>query len=496
MAYDIDHEAYSTIALSRPVLNLFPSLISLNVVVPFPPSANLPHLSLFLCEGLRRLTVTTPRAVRIGDGLDYGDESEGGGDVDLASVDITSWSLFFADVLRSPHIEHLTLTPMWNPHAINQTLSSFLESLKDLQTLTIYDALLTSKVVSTLSRCPRLEVVQGRSLVPPISKSEGPDSPIFDDDSDESVESDSEEPFSPVLLPSAFPVLHALSLRANVTDITTFVNATFFPCSSLTSLCIHTLHQEVSRNIKSLFTTLAELCAGLTKVVIRMPEVTVEGPNLYGAYRFGMELEFVDFDVIEPLCTLSNLRSFTLNTLYPLSLSDDKIRQMASAWPELEELDLNHFPSPAFNPLQRLTLAGVAAFAELCHNLCILKLHILPELDYDSYLEPPKPFHKLDELVVSILHPRRYDTAGFAAFLADVIPSKCSVTHHCYQESTLVRRGYGFGVPMDRWWLMESEESWRNVEYWMPRMRQMEDRWFGLKWKEHRVLNDATLPGF
>ena len=135
-----------------------------------------------------------------------------------------------------------------------------------------------------------------------------------------------------------------------------------------------------------------------------MPGVEAEGPSLYGLYMFGMELEFVNFDVIKPLCTLSNLWLFMLNTLYLLSLNDEEIRQIAMAWPELEELDLNHFPSPAVNLLQRLTPVGIAAFAELCPNLHMLRLHILPELDYDSFLKPPKPFQKLDELVVSILN--------------------------------------------------------------------------------------------
>lgn len=493
MASDMEYEACSQIALSRPVLNLFPSLISLNVVVTFPPSRNLPYLSLFLCEGLRRLTVSTPRMVQIGDGLDYGGESGEGDEVDLASVDLTSWSSFFAHALRSPHIEHLTLTPMWKPRAINQTLSSFLESLKDLRTLTIYDALLTSQVMSVLSRCPRLEVVQGHSFNSPISKPGSTDNLISDDSSDESVESDLEQPFSPVLLASAFPALRALSLRANVTDITTFINSAFSPSSSLTSLCIHTLHHELYCNIKSFFSTLAELCVGLTRVVFRMPEVEAEGPSPYDLYTFGMELEFVDFDVIEPLCALSNLRSFVLNTLYPLSLNDEEIRQIAMAWPELEELDLNHFPSPAVNLLQRLTPVGVAAFAELCPNLRILRLHILPELDYDSFLEPPKPFQKLDKLVVSILN-RHCNTYDLAAFLDNVIPSSCSLTCRFYQEGTPVRLNSGLGVPMSRCWAMESEATWRNVESSMPLMRQ--DRRFVPKWKELRVLNNTGLPGF
>lgn len=495
MASDIDHEAYSTIALSRPVLYLFPNLISLNVVVQFPPSRNLPHLSLFLCEGLRRLTISTPRAVRIGDGLDYGGESEE--EIDLVSVDITSWSFFFADVLRSPHIEHLTLTPMWDPRVIDQTLSSFLESLQDLRTLTIYDALLTSQVVSVLSRCPRLEVVQGHSLIPPISKPEDTNILMSYDDSDESVESDVEEPFSPVFLPPAFPVLRALSLRANITDITTFVNSAFFPSSSLTSLCIHAPHQEACCNIKSFFVSLAERCMGLIRVVFRIPEAEVVRLYLSGLYRFRTELEFVDFDAIEPLCALSNLRLFTLNTLYPLSLNDEEIRQMARAWPELEELDLNHHPSPAFNPLQRLTLAGIASFAELCPNLCTLRLHILPELDYDSFLEPPTPFQKLENLVVSILD-RRYDTWGVAAFLADILPPKCSLTRRCYQEGKLFRHLNGFGGPMDRYWIMESEQSWRDVELAVPRMREREreDRWFGPKWKEILAMSNNEISDF
>jgi len=501
MAPHIDHEAYSTIALSRPVLNIFPNLIGLNVVVPFPPSRNLPHLSLFLYEGLRRLTVSIPETVQIGDGLGYSGSS--GEEVDPASADIGSWSFFFADVLRSPHIEHLTLTPMWSPRAINHILSSFLESLKDLRTITIYDALLTSEVVSVLSRCPRLEVVQGSSIILPISKPDGIESPgphdDSDDDSDDSDESIEPElgPFSPALGPSAFPVLRSLSLRATVTDVTTFINSAFFPSGSLTSLCIHTLHQEVYHNIKSFFATLAELCTGLTTIVLRMPEVEVEGPNLYGWFEFGMELEFVDFDVIEPLCAFSNLRLFILNTLYPLSLNDEEIKRMAMAWPELEELDLNHYPSPAFNPLQRLTLAGVAAFAEHCPKLRTLRLHILPELDFDSYLEPPTPFQKLEIFVLSILYRGDYNTYDFAAFLSDVIPSKCSVTHHFYQESTPVRpNNNSFGMPMGRDWVTTSKEAWRQVERSVPFFRETEDRWFGPVWEQRRVMNDNTLHNF
>jgi len=84
--------------------------------------------------------------------------------------------------------------------------------------------------------------------------------------------------------------------------------------------------------------------------------------------------ELLEFDMIRPLLSLSNIRNLTLVIPVGLDLDDAGFEELARAFPRLENLDLSH--AIPFHLRPRATLGGLYAFAQYCPNISDLIVSI------------------------------------------------------------------------------------------------------------------------
>lgn len=150
--------------------------------------------------------------------------------------------------------------------------------------------------------------------------------------------------------------------------------------------------------------------SSLTSILVMSPK-SPEGGDLITKYK-----DIRLLDVLKPLLSLRGLRSLDIAGIVGMALSDGDVLEFASAWPNLEDLDLGHSvdtEQPSFVALQHL--------ADACPKLWMLGMSIdttketapmrapsnrrHPLMVYDMYNAPVKD-PKLVAQQLKVLFPR------------------------------------------------------------------------------------------
>ncbi|KAJ7127934.1 hypothetical protein C8R44DRAFT_101075 [Mycena epipterygia] len=374
----IHSQSFATLAISRPVLHLFPNLVHLTWRCdPGRPAPSLTLALLFLHPGLVSLTVET------------GQDSSPG--------DLFAINNFFSDVVvRAPHIRHLDFRSQIPLHDLGPGLAKFVVGLTQLRTVLLSDALLASDVITALAKCPNLEAIR---LPPPHELTTMEDGDL-----------DDLENFIPVVGPNSFPCLTEIAFLAHLWNATRFLQ-NILPGSSLRRILVRTLSVECSENLAIFFDAVASDCPGIESLA-----VSVVFRDITGA-------EPVPFSCMEPMLACHALTSFTFATPCPLAITDSQLTTLAVAWPRLEILKLNPAPFPQWDPAA-LTLSALPILGEHCPNLRELALLVHPDM-----IPTPSPAHPLRRLTSLRLGVTgyRYDEQDLALFLAMATPPSCCI---------------------------------------------------------------------
>lgn len=410
----IHHEVFTTISISRPELALFPNLLCLTIAPISPLERTVPHISLFLHQGLKRLRICN-------------------GNSDPDAVSLPAWSQLFADVVfRAPNITHIQLSHEWStPLDTTHSLSNFLGALKNLRILELFDSMLTSDVVSALSHCPELTTIQAVKRSPYRVRIVPPNHPLPDIPSDLLLEN-----FYPALEEGAFPSLRAITLRANLWHCVTFLQQPAFPAHRLKTLRIHSLHAESATNAQRLFAAIAEACVNIKRLGLIFSEINIGGGVA------GEQTEFISFACIQPLVKCTSLTELSLNTLIPLKFTDAEAVILATHWPNMTQLALNNNPFPIPGYQHELSLGGaLTAFATGCPRLQVLGLYVRPCVPSIPPTALVKRFENLKTLDLGISTTSADDNdwtpQDIALFLTEVTTPTCTITHASH--SSIIR---------------------------------------------------------
>ncbi|KII84966.1 hypothetical protein PLICRDRAFT_179278 [Plicaturopsis crispa FD-325 SS-3] len=383
----VHHDSFSTLAISRPILNLFPNLMRITWAHD-PPARSLPLSSLFLHPGVRRLSVKTNA-----DGF-------------ATENDLYALDNFFTDVLfRAPHIEHLDMCSGISYRKVGPGLEAFLCGLKSLKTLVVSESYLTSDVVIALAQCPDLEVVRMHPPDSVHSHLEPQDPP------------NEMEEFMPFVHQGAFPRIKEMALKANLWGCTHFLQSPF-PASQLQHLHIITPHFELPADIGDFFAVLAEECPRLVYFELFVLHEDA-GDDSFGP---------ITFDVIAPLRHLHDIEHLKLNIPSQLQMLDSNLLYVVAGWPRIRTLRL----ATRFvwdSPIAPIGLDILSPIARLCPELRSLYMFFNPYSIPVPGDDPPEafyPFQHLERLETAVIGTRRAP-ADIAGYLAQVIPPSCSI---------------------------------------------------------------------
>ncbi|KAF9073211.1 hypothetical protein BDP27DRAFT_1400367 [Rhodocollybia butyracea] len=145
----------------------------------------------------------------------------------------------------------------------------------------------------------------------------------------------------------------------------------------------------------------------------------------------------VQMDHLRPLLCCTNIRSFKLLHPFPITLNDQFAEEMATSWPDLEDLYLSHVPLIQRRDFKnRFTLRALLSFARNCRRIQHLFLLFFPQPstcpslnDIESVALPL--FSRLRTLDVgfSMLYECDRDVDQVATTLSMILPKKCSLKY-------------------------------------------------------------------
>ncbi|KAJ6550849.1 hypothetical protein DFH09DRAFT_606904 [Mycena vulgaris] len=385
----IHSQSFATVAISRPVLHLFPNLVHLTWKCdPGRPALSLSLSLLFLPPGLKSLTVDTGR-----------DSSTG----DLFAIDN-----FFGDVLqRAPHIRNLDFRSQIPFHDLGPALTKFLIGLTELRTVLLSDTLLSSDVITALAKCPNLQAIR---LPPPHELVEMEEGAL-----------DDLEHFVPVLGPESFLCLTEIAFLAHLWNATRFLrNIVSF--SPLRCILVRTLSLESPDNMEIFFTALAVACPGIESLAVSI---------VFGNVQ---QFDPVPFSCLEPVLVCRSITSFSIATPCPFAITDAQLTTLGSAWPHLELLKLNPAPFPQLAPAE-LTLSALPILGACCPKLRELALRVHPDT-----VPAIANAHMLPRLTTLRLGMSgcQYNDQDLAMFLAAATPPACHISSANYPLWDLV----------------------------------------------------------
>lgn len=87
-----------------------------------------------------------------------------------------------------------------------------------------------------------------------------------------------------------------------------------------------------------------------------------------------------DYECISPVLGFKNLTDFRLFLNVPLHITNDDVYTLASSWPGLKTLYLNHVPPLGRNKPTEVSIAALAVFAACCPDLTELGLYPDPSI--------------------------------------------------------------------------------------------------------------------
>ncbi|PIL27470.1 hypothetical protein GSI_10619 [Ganoderma sinense ZZ0214-1] len=241
----------------------------------------------------------------------------------------------------------------------------------------------------------------------------------------------------------------------------------------------------------------AELCAELS----RHPSLTSITVTVHTMLT-GAPLDRKTFG---PLLQLSNLDTLDLDLAHELDIDNWFLMAMAMAWPKLRRLEFcvehPHWDIDAYTP--STSLLGLAPFAVLCPNLCILGMPVNP--DTSPARIPPRLLEQRPGRGAPQLGSRVYhlnvglsvvrDPVPVAAFLSDVFPNLIEVFTAWTDE---MEGDMDEGMDGDIGTPAEIRERWDEVVLLVGvfrRVRNQERRWRAAHGKGQPVSGPGTaLP--
>ncbi|KAF4589953.1 hypothetical protein EYR38_009248 [Pleurotus pulmonarius] len=368
-----DASVFAEIAFSRPSLDLFPHLRSVDV-----EGARSQYISLFSHATISSLRVRVAVANR----------------PDVRGL--TGMLSYLPD--RTPKLEQLDLGVETRANIPCQ-LHEVLPRLRHLKTLRISDTLFDAdlRVLHSIAQLPKLELLWVSSLEGQRWRDGSHGAPYP----------------GPVALPnSGFPALISLRLLHSLEYAASLIEE--YALANLRTCTILSRAPENGHDFVRIFEAVAENCPMLGKLV------------LDGA-RSNLQPRVSTHDLLQPLVRCRSLTELYLQAAIPLNLTISSVSSFLKALPAMQTFVLYEDPAMAGPPT--LPLSALALLVPICPNMKIMSLYM------DTLKHTPitgaanTPYPSLECLDMG-LSPLNSSTAEVAAFLSGVLPEGCRLDFH------------------------------------------------------------------
>lgn len=315
---------------------------------------------------------------------------------------------------RSPHLRFFYLHATGSVTPVESFLAEFLRSLTYLEVIQLPCYWQTRDIVNALSTLRHLRSV--RTHVPSRTIYKG---------NQREVEDVGAITFSD----GSFSALKTFYIDGRrLSDIESLLRKPFAP-KHLTTLTVMSLHIESQTTLHDFIKGLGQVCPLLRHIVFALyVSETNQGPSA------------ITFDTLRPLLEFQRLVGFKITHKEPLFITDDDIKELASAWPTLETLHLCHDPHITEDTVVDTGLSPkcLTSFAEYCPNLKELGLFMnATKWSHASDLPTlSKSFTRLQRLHVGV--SRVSNPNVIARFLCEVCPRQLAIfTDTCWESAAL-----------------------------------------------------------
>lgn len=362
-----------TIAQTRTTLNILPNLHTLHWDAEEPDICNL--CIIFMHANIKNFIIDLPFA-----------------------YELESPHFLFEEISsRMPHLTNIKIRSSIAMHNIETEMISLISQLPKLKEITLPRFYLTTKFAEALSRLPDLV-----AILPPLGRASG----VFTD-----VKS-----FAPNLIDNAFPSLLIHSMTTTFHDAARFLKTKFSP-TNITRLYVESNTNETPFSVYSLLSTVSENCHVLRDLDLYSYPAVDEDPDLLADHH-------MTIDILKPLLKLSRLRCFNIVHQCPLALNQKDIELLASSWPLLRHLNLNH--QPIHYTQSSLTLEALIPFAKHCPELKTLHLFVDASSNDDLFSQVDLvPFKNLQNLNMGFSIITKTDRVALC--LSGILPLNCKV---------------------------------------------------------------------
>ncbi|KAH9834058.1 uncharacterized protein C8Q71DRAFT_770787 [Rhodofomes roseus] len=159
----------------------------------------------------------------------------------------------------------------------------------------------------------------------------------------------------------------------------------------------------------------------------RCSHTSLEAVQVYvGDWSSIRTSEAITIADIKPLCKFHHLRSFTIITEMCIVLDDRAVEELATSWPQLEDLHLSSLAPYPWPTPTATTLAGVAHFARYCPLLTTLEIDVntASGTDVSTHAKPGDGYCNRSLLNIRFgQSPALGDPAQIAAFVFAIFPT-------------------------------------------------------------------------
>ncbi|KAF9477596.1 hypothetical protein BDN70DRAFT_934095 [Pholiota conissans] len=147
----------------------------------------------------------------------------------------------------------------------------------------------------------------------------------------------------------------------------------------------------------------------------------------------GLDVSGIDFQTIEYLNKLKNLRHFSCDITLPPTISDQDLKKIVTWWPNLQHFELGSSDQFEIAKPSQLSLASLSLFAHQVPQLrtLVLPLIISDPLPPPSVVTQPAKAHSLQHLTITQLETAY--PVKFIHYLYSLFPSIKSIEGPCGQ---------------------------------------------------------------
>lgn len=239
----------------------------------------------------------------------------------------------------------------------------------------------------------------------------------------------------PIMLstpPSPFSALQCLELKAHSIALCTPLISLVTSCTTV-KLCITSSTITTISTFKDLYGIFGSSFPSLSSIQFAeflspQPAHLPDGP-------------MIDIDTIRPLLDLTHLTCVQLNPVCAFSLDDDRLTELALAWPALQELDLG--TRHGWRRGTKVTLRGLLLLIKNCPKLDSLGI-VINATKIDSH-SPTRPGGGVqnDAITELSLGDSTIDHSDHvAAFLSDILPKVEYIDHHWGSSESRIAKKY------------------------------------------------------